>query len=332
MLASPSYRTEKKQANENNPTSVSSAVAAKRKLHAQQQNDKHKKLLEEKVWQGSVVRKIVNEDPAWNSAIFCLPPSLLKFGVNAIINTLPSRNNLKRWKLISDDACTLCQNGQTIQHVLSFCKPALVSGRFTWRHNTVLKPIADYLRSRLPSSTFVYVDDLPDYKYDQPFLQTIHESTLRPDIVLVEKKSKTFVMIELSCPDDENMNQRRKAKQEKYAILVQNATANLWSTQLHTIEVSTRGFHNGSLRNTLSAIDAHWKLPHTKSDLSTMCAITSELCLHASYFIWLCRNITSFNHPPTLLPSQSLPKLRPKVTLMLARVEGELVPPHQRSC
>jgi hypothetical protein len=164
------------------------------------------------------------------------------------------------------------------------------------------------------------VDDLPDYKYGQDFLQTIHESTLRPDIVLVEKKSKTLAMIELSCPDDENMNQRRKFKQDKYAPLVQNATANLWSTQLHTIEISTRGFHNGSLRRTLSALGNIWKLPSTKSDLSTLCATTSELCLHASYFVWLCRNITSFDHPPTLMPSQSWPKLSPMVDpIMLVR-------------
>jgi len=236
LISCPSYRAEKKQANENSCPSISSVVAAKRKLHAQQQNDKHKKLLEEKVWQGSIVRKSVSEDTAWNSAIFCLPPSLVKFGVNAIINTLPSRNNLKRWKLISDDACPLCQNGQTIQHVLSFCKPALVSGRFTWRHNTVLKPIADYVRALLPPSVIIHVDDLPEYKYDQPFLHTVHTTTLRPDIVLVEAKSKTFVMIELSCPDDENMNQRRTFKQKKYEPLVQNATANHWKTQLHTIE------------------------------------------------------------------------------------------------
>ena len=210
--------------------------------------------------------------------------------------------------MISDDACTLCQNGQTIQHVLSFCKPALVSGRFTWRHNTVLKPVADYVRSLLPPSVIIHVDDLPEYKYDQPFLHTVHTTTLRPDIVLVEAKSKTFVMIELSCPDDENMNQRRTFKQKKYEPLVQNATANHWKTQLHTIEISTRGFHNGSLRRTLSAIGSQWKHPPTKTDISAMCSITSELCLHASYFIWLCRNITSFPCPPTLTPSRSLPK------------------------
>ena len=158
------------------------------------------------------------------------------------------------------------------------------------------------------------MDDLPEYKYDQPFLHTVHTTTLRPDIVLVEAKSKTVVMIELSCPDDENMNQRRIFKQKNYEPLVQNATANHWKTQLHTTEISTRGFHNGSLRTTLSAIGSQWKHPPTRTDISTMCSITSELCLHASYFIWLCRNITTFPCPPILTPTRSLPKPRPTVS------------------
>ena len=183
----------------------------------------------------------------------------------------------------------------------------LVSGRFTWRHNTVLKPIADFIRSLLPPSVMIHVDDLPEYKYDQAFLHTIHTTTLRPDIVLVEKKSKVVTLIELSCPDDENMSKRRTFKQEKYRTLVQNATTNHWNAELHTIEISTRGFHNGSLRRTLSAIGTHWMRPPSKSAINAMCAITSEMCLHASYYIWLCRNIASFPYPPTLTPSRSLP-------------------------
>ena len=34
--------------------------------------------------------------------------------------------------------CTLCGGTQTLSHVLSGCKEALGSGRYTWRHNQVL--------------------------------------------------------------------------------------------------------------------------------------------------------------------------------------------------
>ena len=39
----------------------------------------------------------------------------------------------------------LCGKPANLEHVLSSCRTALTEGRYTWRHNMVLKEVADGL-------------------------------------------------------------------------------------------------------------------------------------------------------------------------------------------
>merc|ERR1712055_168997 len=51
----------------------------------------------------------------------------------------PSNKNI--W-FGSEETCKLCGENGTLSHILSSCKVALSQGRFTWRHNQVLRQIA----------------------------------------------------------------------------------------------------------------------------------------------------------------------------------------------
>ena len=74
------------------------------------------------------------QDLVWKSFMYDLKQGTLKFLLNAGIDTLPTAANLKRWKKSPSDLCKLCRCRQTTDHVLSNCKMALDSGRYTWRH------------------------------------------------------------------------------------------------------------------------------------------------------------------------------------------------------
>ena len=68
----------------------------------------------------------------------------LSFFLRAISDTLPSNTNLTLWKLSEDPTCQLCKDQPAyLRHVLSACKTALSEGRYTWRHNQVLKVLAN---------------------------------------------------------------------------------------------------------------------------------------------------------------------------------------------
>ena len=58
---------------------------------------------------------------------------------------LPSPANLLRWGLVKDPICHLCDKPGTMRHALSSCQTALAQGRYRWRHDTVLRELADIL-------------------------------------------------------------------------------------------------------------------------------------------------------------------------------------------
>ena len=96
------------------------------------------------------------QDLVWKSFMYDLKQGTLKFLLNAGIDTLPTAANLKRWKKSASDLCKLCKGRQTTDHVLSICKVALDSGRFTWRHNCVIS----YIVKSIDEKYTVY-SDLP---------------------------------------------------------------------------------------------------------------------------------------------------------------------------
>jgi hypothetical protein len=88
-----------------------------------------------------------------NSYIWNLPCGVLRFALNASIDTLPTFTNLKRWGKHPSVNCNLCGNTvkQTLFHVLVHCNHTMDQGRMTWRHDFVLGHIAGCLKSALKS-------------------------------------------------------------------------------------------------------------------------------------------------------------------------------------
>ena len=76
------------------------------------------------------------------------------------LDTLPSPSNLKRWKLTIEASCFLFNKDTcTTSHILSACKVALRQGRFTFRHDNVLRiivsnrrPSVKNIKSSVPTS------------------------------------------------------------------------------------------------------------------------------------------------------------------------------------
>ena len=85
---------------------------------------------------------LMSSDITWNDLIYDLSEGVLSFRLNAISNALPCPNNLRRWGFKSHGRCPLCNaKCATGAHILSNCYTALIQGRYTWRHDNVLKAI-----------------------------------------------------------------------------------------------------------------------------------------------------------------------------------------------
>ena len=86
-------------------------------------------------------------DLSWQNLITA-PPSLIKFVLNAQINSVRTPDMLKLWGYTKSATCALCNAPQcTLHHILVNCAFALSQKRYTWRHDSVLKNIEIKLAS-----------------------------------------------------------------------------------------------------------------------------------------------------------------------------------------
>ena len=144
------------------------------------------------VMQGDYLALAMEEDGCltWRSFMWDIPQGVLKFAINAGINTLPTFDNLKRWGKRVSDRCPFCGNIQTLAHVLSNCSVALDQGRFTWRHNSVLSSIIELIRPLLHDGLSLY-SDLPGF-------QAPHGGTIPPHVLTTALKPDLFLSSTIS--------------------------------------------------------------------------------------------------------------------------------------
>src|SRR4029434_11160572 len=92
-------------------------------------------------WEG-VERRKFSWKELWSMEAFHT-----SFILRATYDVLPSPSNLQQW-YGEDPTCPLCPSPLNLKHILVGCKTGLTQGRYTWRHNQVLKCLAAMLETR----------------------------------------------------------------------------------------------------------------------------------------------------------------------------------------
>jgi hypothetical protein len=215
--------------------------------------------------QGAAIRSVIEgtQEFDWMYQLTGLSKSLLKFGVNAVTNTLPTIGNLRRWGYLrsGDDSCTLCgESNPTITHVLSMCKGALGElseefNRIKWRHNSVLSEFIDSVSPHLIENGFKIFVDLEGHPFhyrDFPF--NVMETSLRPDIVLWNPKTRSVILAELTCPMEHNLEAAFVRKKLKYTSLQKELEHYGLNVSVSPFEVSARGICAGTVSELLTEI------------------------------------------------------------------------------
>ena len=193
--------------------------------------------------QGDYLALIMEEQECitWKSFLWDIPQGVLKFAINAGINTLPTLDNLKRWGKRVNDRCPFCGNTQTLLHVLSGCSVSLDQGRYTWRHNSVLLSIIEFIRPVLADG-FVLFSDMPGYQapHGGVIPPDILVTTLKPDLFLVNASLSVIIFFELTCPWDDNILRSHEFKDRKYAPLIADLSRH-FKVHNYSVEISVRG-------------------------------------------------------------------------------------------
>jgi hypothetical protein len=158
----------------------------------------------------------------WN-----LSHGVLKFALNASIDTLPTFTNLKRWGKRASVNCHLCGNTvkQTLSMFLFIVTSRMDPGRMTWRHKSVLKHIASCLKSDLESMSTVEVYcNLEGLQAPGggSISAEIMAQAQRPDLVILDRLDHgrhIISLVELMCPWDTDTDNAMDCKISKYAGL-----------------------------------------------------------------------------------------------------------------
>jgi hypothetical protein len=171
----------------------------------------------------------------WN-----LPRGVLKYALNASIDTLPTFTNLKRWGKHASVNCNLCGNTvkQTLFHVLVHCNHTIDQGRLTWRHDSILKYIAGFLKSALESLGTVEVYyNLEGLKAPGggSIPASVMAQTQRPDLVILDRSvhgQHRISLVELAYPWDTDTDKARDHKISKYAGIKEELSNQGWDCGL----------------------------------------------------------------------------------------------------
>ena len=202
--------------------------------------------------------------------ITCNASKPYSFCILSTYDPLPSPSNLKRSKLTNETSCFLCNKDTcTTSHILGACKVALSQGRFTFRHDNVLRIIISNIRSSIknikssvptskqpikikfvkkgprvknktcsPSGILHHASDqvlIADLDDNFSFPPHIAFTELRQDITIFSNKLKSVILIELTCPCEENMEAWHNAKVNKYTVLKSVIVSSGWSVDLFAV-------------------------------------------------------------------------------------------------
>ena len=107
----------------------------------------------------------------------------------------------------------------------------------------------------------------------------------KPDIVIINRLIKHLVVIELTCPWEENLEDARQRKSNKYAPLIADIEQKGFSVEYFPLEVGARGIINKVNKETIKDISLYTKI-NTKNLIKAL----SREAVIASYYIFLSRN------------------------------------------
>ena len=260
---------------------------------------------------------IVSRDMSFNSMLRA-SPKLVSFTLGVTFDTAGSPANLKRWGLSDSDNCSLCGKPKcTVGHILAGCKVSLASGRFRFRHDSVLKVLAHHIllasknnaRPRSartvefvragsvaknnpkkvlpPEGILSQASDwilLADVGKQLVFPSHVCVTSLRPDLVVYSNSLRKVVIIELTCPMEENLELWYNLKTIKYSDLVALCQKAGWTVSFFAVEVGARGYASVSLRRCLA------KLGFFGTKLRSVIDEAATAASRASFWIWMKRD------------------------------------------
>ena len=188
--------------------------------------------------------------------------------------------HLHPWKKRQDPACPLCDNNQSLLHVLNNCPVARELRRYNVRHDVVLKEITAAIQPYLSPSSVLSIDIHDTYEFSLHIVST----DLRPDIVWWNTQNTSLCLVELTVCFENNFEDAARRKTAKYTDLVDQACTNGYNATLLTL-VGSRGVPHYESFAKLTTV-----LHMPARDLMNLLRNVIRAAITGSFTIWCSRN------------------------------------------
>ena len=257
------------------------------------------KKVQQLTMQGDFTNLLIQEKEniTWQSVIKNVPRGIMSFALNSVTNTLPSPDNLKRWGKRVVSKCPLCGNTGTLEHILNFCQVALIQKRYNYRHDSVLNHLARVIIESKPDNIEVYAD-IPELDINGSTIPPDILVTLsRPDLVIINRSSKSVYLLELTCSFERNIQAAHQRKTTKYTSLKSDIEDAGYTCFLIPFEIGSRGHVTRTNRSNLILTFVQNKI---NSNALKCIKQLSKISLLCSFSIFHAYKEPSWRSPPLL--------------------------------
>ena len=172
-------------------------------------------------------------------------------------------------------------------------------GRFTWRHNSVLLSIIEFVRPMLRDG-FSLFSDLPGFQapHGGVIPPDVHVTNLKPDLFLINVATRVIVFFELTCPWDSNIQRSHDYKERKYAPLIADLLRRN-KVYNYSVEVSARGQISKDNRARLKSF-LYNCCDAPRNSIKSLTRICSKASLLSSFSLFSARKEPSWSTPNPL--------------------------------
>ena len=219
-------------------------------------------------WEGVQPRSV-----SW-SDMWRMDHQRIGFLLFSVYDVLPMPVNLQTWKPFEDPTCKLCGRPARVGTYPIFLQNCTFIRKIPMQHDKIFSEIAarlDVARKKKPTGqtkpTFInFVQEggkaltnnsstdtgllaaardwelLVDLKGQLKFLPDVATTTLHPDVLLLSRATKKVVLIELTVPFEERIEEPHERKKAKYQQLLDECRQGGWKTWNLPVEVGSWSF------------------------------------------------------------------------------------------
>ena len=159
--------------------------------------------------------------------------------------------------------------------------------RYKWRHDSILSYLHHTISEHILPNWTIYTDLPLKFQGVSTIPLDITVTTLRPDIVILNRNSKHIILFELSVPYELNIDATHQRKVDRYEQLVSDIREKGYKVKYYPTEIGSRAYisknNNARLKSFLKDTTSGTKMNTIRSTICKIVLTSSFVIYHSKH-------------------------------------------------